>query len=60
MSPINSGGRARIMLKIEELSSRLGALERQHGSATPNSRPILEVGMSAIRRELSTLSRQLR
>ena len=60
MSPINSGNRARIMLKIEELSSRLGALERRHGVAHPNSKAILEVGMSAIRRELSDLSRQLR
>jgi len=60
MSPINSGGRAKIMIRIEELSSRLGAMERQVTAANPNSRPILEVGMSAIRRELSDLSRQLR
>ena len=60
MSPINSGSRARIMIKIEELSSRLGAMERQFTAANPNSRPIIEVGMTAIRRELSDLSRQLR
>ncbi len=60
MSPINSGSRARIMIKIDELASRLGAMERQFPAANPNSRPILEVGMSAIRRELTDLSRQLR
>jgi hypothetical protein len=48
------------MLKIEELSSRLGAMERKMTAASPNARPILEVGMTAIRRELSDLSRQLR
>ncbi|MHC4914820.1 MAG: hypothetical protein ACYTGB_04955 [Planctomycetota bacterium] len=60
MSPMNRGSRARIMLRIEELASRLGAMERQLTAANPNSRPILEVGMSAIRLELSNLSRQLK
>jgi hypothetical protein len=48
------------MLRIEELASRLGAMERDLVAANPNSRPILEVGMNAIRLELSNLSRQLR
>ena len=60
MSPISRGGRARIMIRIEELASRLGAMERRMGAVNPNSRPILEVGMSAIREEIATLSRQLR
>jgi hypothetical protein len=60
MSPINRGGRARILIRIEELASRLGAMERRMGAAHPNSRPILEVGMSAIRQEICDLSRQLR
>lgn len=60
MSPMTSGSRARILIKIERLSSRLGALDRQMTSADPNSRPILEVGRSAIRQELMNLSRMLR
>jgi hypothetical protein len=57
---MTSGSRARILLKIERLSSRLGALDRQMTAADPNSRPILEVGRSAIQQELMNLSRQLR
>ena len=60
MSPLNRGNRARIMIRIEELSSRLGALERQATAAPPAHRPILEVGANAIRKELSNLSRMLR
>jgi hypothetical protein len=60
MSPINSGSRARIMIRIEELASRLGTMERRFAACSPNSRPVLEIGMNAIRRELSDLSRQLR
>jgi hypothetical protein len=60
MSPMNSGARAKIMIKIGELSSRLGAMERRMGAIDPNSRPVLEIGIGAIRRELSDLSRQLR
>ena len=60
MSPMTRGSRARIMLRIEELASRLGVMERELVAANPNSRPILEVGMNAIRLELSNLSRQLR
>jgi hypothetical protein len=60
MSPITTGSRARILIKIESLSSRLGAIERQMTAADPNSRPILEVGRSAIQQELMNLSRQLR
>lgn len=60
MSPMTSGSRARILIRIERLSSQLGAMERQATSAEPNSRPILEVGCQAIRQELSNLSRLLR
>ena len=60
MSPVTSGSRARVMIQIERLSSRLGALERQLSAADPSARPILEVGCNAIRQELSSLSRQLR
>ena len=60
MSPVTSGNRARIMMEIERLSSRLGALERQLTAADPNARSILEVGASAIRQEISNLSRKLR
>ena len=60
MSPINSGNRARILIRIEELATRLGAMERRMTSADPNNRPILEVGLSALRSEISNLSRQLR
>jgi hypothetical protein len=60
MSPVTSGSRARILVQIERLSSRLGALERQLTAADPNARPILEVGRAAIRQEISNLSRQLR
>ena len=60
MSPVNSGSRARIMIRIGRLSSRLGAVERRMTAAGPNTRPILEVGASAIRQELANLSRQLR
>jgi hypothetical protein len=60
MSPVTCGNRARIMLQIERLSSRLGALDRQMTAADPNSRPILEIGRTAIQRELMNLSRQLR
>jgi hypothetical protein len=60
MSPVTRGNRARIMMQIERLSSRLGALERQLTAADPNARPILEVGRNAIRQEISNLSRQLR
>jgi hypothetical protein len=60
MSPINRGSRARILIRIEELATRLGSMERQLGAAGPNMRPIIEVGMHAIRRELSDLSRRLR
>jgi hypothetical protein len=60
MSPVTSGSRARVLMQIERLSSRLGALERQLTAADPHSRPILEVGCHAIRQELSNLSRLLR
>ena len=60
MSPMNRGGRARIMMRIQQLSSQLGAMERQASAAGPNMRPILEVGVSAIRQALSNLSRMLR
>ena len=60
MSPVTSGSRARVLMQIERLSSRLGALERRLGAADPSSRPILEVGCHAIRQELSNLSRLLR
>ena len=60
MSPVNRGNRARIMVKIQRLSSHLGAMERQVVAATPNARPMLEVGCNAIREELSNLSRMLR
>ncbi len=60
MSPVNSGSRARIMIKIDRLASRLGAVERRMTAADPNARPILEVGATAIRQELANLSRQLR
>jgi hypothetical protein len=60
MSPVDSGSRARILIRIGELASRLGAMERQLCAASPNTRPILEVGTSAIRQELADLSRMLR
>ena len=60
MSPVTRGSRARIMVAIERLSSRLGAMERQLTAADPNARPVLEIGCTAIRQELSNLSRQLR
>jgi hypothetical protein len=60
MSPVFSGKRVRILIRIEELASRLGAMERQLCAANPNMRPILEVGASAIRQELTDLSRMLR
>ncbi|HOX07886.1 MAG TPA: hypothetical protein PK280_15910 [Planctomycetota bacterium] len=60
MSPAIDSTRARVLLQIERLASRLGALERQLTAAGPHSRPILEVGCNAIRQELSNLSRRLR
>ncbi len=60
MSPVNSGSRAHIMIKIERLAIRLGAVERRMIAADPNARPVLEIGATAIRQELANLSRQLR
>ena len=60
MSPVNSWSHARILIRIEELASRLGAMERRLCAAGPDQRPVLEVGASAIRQELTDLSRMLR
>jgi len=60
MSPFGAPSRARIMIRIQELAKRLGALSRQLTTATSSRRPALEVGVHAIKRELARLSRQLR
>ncbi len=60
MCPLDIGSRARIMIRIQELARRLGALKRRMHSAPPNNKPVLQVGMSAIQREIADLSRKLR
>jgi hypothetical protein len=52
--------RARILIRIQELAKRLGALQRQLPAATPGARPVIEIGISAIAHEISELSRMLR
>lgn len=60
MSPLDYGMRARILIRIQELAERLGALNRQLPAAPLDSRPVIEVGINAISHEISELSRLLR
>jgi hypothetical protein len=60
MSPLDSGMRARILIRMQELAKRLGALQRQLPAAPPGARPVIEVGIAAITHEISELSRLLR
>jgi len=52
--------RARILIRIQELAKRLGALKRQLAAATPGAKSVIEIGISAITHEISELSRLLR
>ncbi|MHC4914821.1 MAG: hypothetical protein ACYTGB_04960 [Planctomycetota bacterium] len=60
MCPLDSGSRARILIRIQELARRLGALKRRLHAAPPANKTVLVVGMGAIQREIADLSRKLR
>ena len=60
MSPLDSSSQARILIRIQELARRLGALKRRIHSAPPSRKPIIEIGINVIQQELADLSRKLR
>jgi hypothetical protein len=60
MTRYNAQSRARIIIRIQELAQRLGALSRELTTASSSRRPALEVGVNALKREIAQLSRQLR
>lgn len=51
--------RARIMLNIQDLASKAGALRRKMASASPSQKVILQIQITMLENEMSLVSKPL-
>ena len=56
---MSTEAKARAMVKVAELSTKLGIIDRKIKAASPSKRQVLEVQSETLKRALTMVSREL-